>query len=205
MVALWSQLQLMDRLWLNADVHYADLDYDAIERRIKLGPATRTEQGSSGGKLMGLRVQTGWDLPLGEVITTGPVASYALDYVQADAYQERGDSSSAMRFSDQTRHSQIGTAGWRIDTQGLWMNPWAQVSYNHQFGDTDSAVSAGLKSTRTTFRRTSAGQDKDWVDMAVGANVPLGEAVTVFAAVSTVVGDRDYRDVTWNLGLSARF
>ncbi|MDQ1224138.1 outer membrane lipase/esterase [Pantoea ananatis] len=205
MVALWSQLQLVDRLWLNADVHYADLDYDAIERRIKLGPATRTEQGSSGGKLMGLRVQTGWDLPLGEVITTGPVASYALDYVQADAYQERGDSSSAMRFSDQTRHSQIGAAGWRIDTQGLWINPWAQVSYNHQFGDTDSAVSAGLKSTRTTFRRTSAGQDKDWVDMAVGANVPLGEAVTAFAAVSTVVGDRDYRDVTWNLGLSARF
>ncbi|MGC8342942.1 autotransporter outer membrane beta-barrel domain-containing protein [Pantoea ananatis] len=205
MVALWSQLQLMDRLWLNADVHYADLDYDAIERRIKLGPATRTEQGSSGGKLIGLRVQTGWDLPLGEVITTGPVASYALDYVQADAYQERGDSSSAMRFSDQTRHSQIGAAGWRIDTQGLWINPWAQVSYNHQFGDTDSAVSAGLKSTRTTFRRTSAGQDKDWVDMAVGANVPLGEAVTAFAAVSTVVGDRDYRDVTWNLGLSARF
>lgn len=205
MVALWSQLQLMDRLWLNADVHYADLDYDAIERRIKLGPATRTEQGSSGGKLMGLRAQTGWDLPLGEVITTGPVASYALDYVQADAYQERGDSSSAMRFSDQTRHSQIGAAGWRIDTQGLWINPWAQVSYNHQFGDNDSAVSAGLKSTRTTFRRTSAGQDKDWVDMAVGANVPLGEAVTAFAAVSTVVGDRDYRDVTWNLGLSARF
>lgn len=205
MVALWSQLQLVDRLWLNADVHYADLDYDAIERRIKLGPATRTEQGSSGGKLMGLRVQTGWDLPLGEVITTGPVASYALDYVQADAYQERDDSSSAMRFSDQTRHSQIGAAGWRIDTQGLWINPWAQVSYNHQFGDTDSAVSAGLKSTRTTFRRTSAGQDKDWVDMAVGANVPLGEAVTAFAAVSTVVGDRDYRDVTWNLGLSARF
>ncbi|WP_349886896.1 autotransporter domain-containing protein [Pantoea ananatis] len=205
MVALWSQLQLMDRLWLNADVHYADLDYDAIERRITLGPATRTEQGSSGGKLMGLRVQTGWDLPLGEVITTGPVASYALDYVQANAYQERGDSSSAMRFSDQTRHAQIGAAGWRIDTKGLWINPWAQVSYNHQFGDTDSAVSAGLKSTRTTFRRTSAGQDKDWVDMAVGANVPFGETVTAFAAVSTVVGARDYHDVTWNLGLSARF
>lgn len=205
MVALWSQLQLMDRLWLNADVHYADLDYDAIERRITLGPATRTEQGSSGGKLMGLRFQTGWDLPLGEVITTGPVASYALDYVQADAYQERGDSSSAMRFSDQTRHAQIGAAGWRIDTKGLWINPWAQVSYNHQFGDTDSAVSAGLKSTRTSFRRTSAGQDKDWVDMAVGANVPFGETVTAFAAVSTVVGARDYHDVTWNLGLSARF
>lgn len=110
-----------------------------------------------------------------------------------------------MRFSDQTRHAQIGAAGWRIDTKGLWINPWAQVSYNHQFGDTDSAVSAGLKSTRTTFRRTSAGQDKDWVDMAVGANVPFGETVTAFAAVSTVVGARDYHDVTWNLGLSARF
>lgn len=124
MVALWSQLQLIDRLWVNADIHYADLDYDSIERQIKLGPAVRTEQGSSSGKLMGTRVQTGWDFPLNETITTGPVVSYALDYVRADGYQERGDSSSAMRFSDQTRHSQTGAVGWRIDTQGLGINPW---------------------------------------------------------------------------------
>jgi len=205
MVALWSQLQLLDQLWVNADVHYADLDYDGIERQIKLGPATRTEQGSSAGKLMGMRLQTGWDLPLGDVVTTGPVASYALDYVKADGYQELGDSSSAMRFSGQTRHSQVGAAGWRVDTKGLWINPWAQVSYNHQFGDTDSSVSAGLKSTRTAFRRTRAGQDKDWVDMAVGANVPFGDTVTAYAAVSTVAGASDYHEVTWNLGLSARF
>jgi len=139
------------------------------------------------------------------VVTTGPVASYALDYVKADGYQELGDSSSAMRFSGQTRHSQVGAAGWRVDTKGLWINPWAQVSYNHQFGDTDSSVSAGLKSTRTAFRRNSAGQDKDWVDMAVGANVPFGDTVTAYAAVSTVAGASDYHEVTWNLGLSARF
>ncbi len=186
MVALWSQLQLIDRLWVNADIHYADLDYDSIERQIKLGPAVRTEQGSSSGKLMGTRVQTGWDFPLNETITTGPVVSYALDYVRADGYQERGDSSSAMRFSDQTRHSQTGAVGWRIDTQGLGINPWAQVSYNHQFGDTDTSVSAGLKSTRTAFRQSRSNQDKDWADIAVGANVPIGDAVSAFAAVSTV-------------------
>lgn len=205
MVALWSQLQLMDRLWVNADIHYADLDYDSIERQIKLGPAVRTEQGSSSGKLMGTRVQTGWDFPLNETITTGPVVSYALDYVRADGYQERGDSSSAMRFSDQTRHSQTGAVGWRIDTQGLGINPWAQVSYNHQFGDTDTSVSAGLKSTRTAFRQSRSNQDKDWTDIAVGANVPIGDAVSAFAAVSTVAGARDYHEVTWNLGMSARF
>ncbi|WAH61618.1 autotransporter domain-containing protein (plasmid) [Pseudomonas silvicola] len=66
--------------WINADHHYADLDFDSIERNINIGPATRTEQGNSSGKLLGMRVQTGWDLPLGTHITTGPVASYALDY-----------------------------------------------------------------------------------------------------------------------------
>ncbi len=83
LLALYSQLTLLEQGWINADVHYADLDFDSIERRINIGPATRTEQGSSSGKMLGLRVQTGWDLPLGEHLSTGPVASYALDYVRA--------------------------------------------------------------------------------------------------------------------------
>ena len=50
------------------------------------------------------------------------------------------------------------------------INPWAQVSYNHQFGDSDSAVTAGLKSTRTAFTRSSDASDDNWIDMAVGAS-----------------------------------
>ncbi len=204
-VALYSQLTLLEQGWINANLHYADLDFDSIQRDITIGPATRTEQGSSGGKLLGLEVQSGWALPLGEHLTTGPVARYALDYGRVGGYSENGSSSTAMRFSDQTLHSQIGSVGWRIDSQRWAINPWAQVKYNHQFGDTDSTVRAGLKSTRTSFARTLAAGDKNWLDVSVGANVPLGQTVNAFAGVSTVGGNSDYHQVTWNVGLNATF
>ncbi|MBK0096085.1 autotransporter domain-containing protein [Erwinia sp. S63] len=205
LVALYSQLTLFDQGWINADLHYADLDFDSIERNINIGPATRTEQGNSSGKLLGMRVQTGWDLPLGNHITTGPVASYALDYGRVGGYEENGNSSTSMRFSDQTLHSQIGSIGWRVDSRQWVVNPWAQVSYNHQFGDTDSTVHAGLKSTQTSFERTVAAGDKNWLDVAVGANVPLGDTVNAFAGVSTVASNSDYHQVTWNVGVNATF
>lgn len=205
LLALYSQLTLLEQGWINADVHYADLDFDSIERRINIGPATRTEQGSSSGKMLGLRVQTGWDLPIGEHLSTGPVASYALDYVRAGGYSENGDSSTAMRFSDQTLHSQIGALGWRIDSKQWPVNPWAQLSYNHQFGDTQNAVRAGLKSTQTGFVRSVNAGDKNWLDMSLGASVPLGETVNAFAGVSAVGGNSAYHQLSWNIGLNATF
>lgn len=205
MVAAYTQLELGEHAWINADLHYADLDFDAIQREIKIGPATRTEQGNSGGKLLGLRAQTGWDLPLGEHLTTGPVASYALDYGRVGGYREQGNSSTSMRYGDQTQHSQIGAIGWRIDAHQWPVNPWAQVSYNHQFGDTDSTMTAGLKSTQTAFSRTTGARDSNWLEGAVGANVPLGETVNALAGVSAVGGDREARQLSWNVGVNARF
>ncbi|WP_343550365.1 autotransporter domain-containing protein [Pantoea sp.] len=205
LVALYSQLTVFDQGWINADLHYADLDFDSIERDIHIGPATRTEQGNTSGKLLGMRLQTGWTLPLGDHLSTGPVASYALDYGRVGGYHENGDSSTSMRYSDQTTHSQIGSVGWRVDSKQWLINPWAQISYNHQFGDTDSTVRAGLKSTQTSFERSIEAGDKNWLDMSVGANVPLGETVNAFAGVSAVGGNSDYHQVTWNVGVNATF
>lgn len=205
LVALYSQLTVFDQGWINADVHYADLDFDSIQRRITIGPATRVEQGNSSGKLLGTRVQAGWDIPLGTHLTTGPVASYALDYGRVGGYGENGNSSTSMRFSDQTQHAQIGALGWRIDSQQWPVNPWAQVTMNHQFGDTDTAVRGGLKSTRTAFTRRVDSGDKNWVDLSLGASVPIGETVSAFAGVSSVAGNSDYHQVSWNVGLNATF
>ena len=53
LLALYSQLTLLEQGWINADVHYADLDFDSIERRIDIGPATRTEQAAAAEKCSG--------------------------------------------------------------------------------------------------------------------------------------------------------
>nr|WP_258575575.1 autotransporter domain-containing protein [Candidatus Pantoea persica]MBA2814014.1 autotransporter outer membrane beta-barrel domain-containing protein [Candidatus Pantoea persica] len=107
----------MGRGGINGDLHCDDLYFDDIQREVNIGPASRTEQGNSGGKLLGMRLQAGWDIPLSVHLTTGPVVSYALDYGRVGGYREQGDSSTAMRYGDQTRYTQIGAIGWRIDSQ----------------------------------------------------------------------------------------
>ncbi|PKH23906.1 autotransporter domain-containing esterase [Enterobacterales bacterium CwR94] len=205
LVSAYSQLTLFEQGWVNADLHYADLNFDNIDRRVRLGPATRSEQGETSGKQWGMRITSGWDFPVGERVTTGPVVQYALDYSRVGGYREQSDNSTAMRFNDQTAHSQVGAVGWRIDSKLGLVNPWAEVSYNHQFGDNTSRVSGGLKSTQTTFTREAATQDSNWVDVSVGAHMPLGDTLSAFASVSQTGGLSTGEQFMYNFGLSASF
>lgn len=205
LLSAYSELSFFDGGWVNADAHYASADYDDIKRTVAIGPATRTERGETEGTQLGARLTTGWDIPIGAQLTTGPVAQYALDYSAVEGYREQGDSSTAMRFADQNYHSQIGALGWRVDSRLGWLNPWAEVSYNHQFGDNVWRAGGGLKSTQTAFTRDTASQDTNWVDVTVGASLPLGDSVAAFASVSQTGGLSTGEQFMYNLGMSARF
>jgi len=85
------------------------------------------------------------------------------------------------------------------------VNPWAQVNYNHQFGDDVWRAGGGLKSTQTSFTRDTAKQDTHWFDVSVGANVPLGEDVAAFASLSQTGGLSSGKQFMYNVGVSARF
>jgi len=205
MFGAYSQLRYLDFGWINGDVHYADLDFDGINRSFKLGQGRRTEHGSANGKDLGFRVQTGWDLPITDFLSTSPVLGYSMDYIHVGGYSEDGDASTAMKFGSQENHTQTGSIGWRVDTKDLLINPWAEVKYNHAWGDTDSRVRAGIKSTQTAFETAVPEKDKNWMDLSVGANVPLGNVINAFAAVSTTTGDSHSDNIGWNVGLSATF
>lgn len=129
----FTSLSVFEHGWVNADVHYATMNYDDIRRSMQLGSLTRTETGSTDGKQWGARVTTGYDFPITSYLTTGPMAQFAWDYSNVSGYSEDGNDSTAMRFNDQTYHSQIGALGWRLDTKFGLFNPYAEVSYQHQF------------------------------------------------------------------------
>lgn len=202
--ALFSHLRA-GQAWLDADMHYLSADLSNIQRSISLGALTRVEEGDTNGKLWGARLTTGYDFPLMSWLTTGPMLQYAWDYSHVDGYSEKGSSSTAMRFGDQNAHSQVGSAGWRLDAQAGIINPWAQVNYRHQFGDDVYVANGGLKSTSLTFTRTGETQDKDWVDFALGADLPLSGSVSAFAAVAQTAGLSDGNQTSYNVGISARF
>lgn len=205
LVSAYSAIDLFENGYVNADLYFASADYDDINRHIHLGPASRTEKGSSDGRQLGARITTGWDFPLSKALTTGPVVKYAVDYSQVSGYSEEGNDSTAMRFNDQRYHSQTGAVGWRVDSQLGWVNPWAEVSYNHQLGDDQWQASGGLKSTATSFSRDSAQQDSNWVDVSVGAHLPLGDNLAAFASFTQSGGLSSGEQFMYNLGVSARF
>lgn len=191
--------------WVSADVHYLTADYNDIRRDIALGPLTRTEKGDTSAELWGARLTAGLDIPLTSAITTGPTLQYAWDYSHVDGYSEQGNDSTAMRYRDQNYHSQIGSAGWRIDGRFGVVKPWAEVSYRHQFGDNVQAGQGGLKSTSLSFSREGAKEDTNWVDATLGASLPLSEQVSAFAAVSQTGGLSRGEQTRYNIGISAAF
>ncbi|QUY46966.1 autotransporter domain-containing protein [Serratia plymuthica] len=205
LLSAFTALDLFEHGWVNADLHYATMDYDDIRRSMQLGPLTRTETGSTSGKQWGARVTAGYDFPITSYLTTGPMAQFAWDYSNVSGYSEDGNTSTSMRFNDQTYHSQIGALGWRLDTQFGLFNPYAEVSYQHQFGDDVYRAGGGLKSTQTSFTRDSASQDKNWVDVTLGANMPLTDQVAAFATVSQTGGLSSGEQFMYNVGVSARF
>ena len=205
MVGIFSQLRLLDHGWINGDLHYADLQFDSINRNMHLGPLNRTEQGNTNGKMLGLRVQTGWDIPLGDDVSTSPVLGYAYDYIHVGGYQEQGNDSTAMRFGAQDTHAQTGTLGWRVDTKNLVINPWLEVDYNHAWGNQKSEIDSGLKSSPTSFVTSVPEGDKDYMNVAVGANFPIDQVLNAYAGVSKVLGNSEYNNIAWNVGMSATF
>ena len=201
----FTALDVFEHGWVNADLHYATMDYDDIRRSMQLGALNRTETGSTDGKQWGARVTAGYDFPVTSYLTTGPMAQFAWDYSNVSGYSEDGNDSTAMRFNDQTYHSQIGALGWRLDSNFGLFNPYAEVSYQHQFGDDVYRAGGGLKSTQTSFTRDSANQDKNWVDVTLGANMPLTDQVAAFATISQTGGLSSGEQFMYNVGVSARF
>ncbi|MEX3241599.1 autotransporter outer membrane beta-barrel domain-containing protein [Serratia quinivorans] len=201
----FTALDVFEHGWVNADLHYATMDYDDIRRSMQLGSLTRTETGSTDGKQWGARVTAGYDFPVTSYLTTGPMAQFAWDYSNVSGYSEDGNDSTSMRFNDQTYHSQIGALGWRLDSNFGLFNPYAEVSYQHQFGDDVYRAGGGLKSTQTSFTRDSANQDKNWLDVTLGANMPLTDQVAAFATVSQTGGLSSGEQFMYNVGVSARF
>ncbi len=99
----------------------------------------------------------------------------------------------------------MGSVGWRLDLRHSIIHSWAQINYRRQFGDDTYVANGGLKSTALTFSRAGKAQDKNWVDIAIGADFPLSATVSAFAGLAQTAGLSDGNQTRYNVGFSARF
>ena len=116
----------------------------------------------------------GWNFPLYEQVTTGPVAALHYD-------------------------ASVSTLGWRVDSRLGDLRPWAQISYNQQFGENIWKAQSGLS------RMTATNQNGNWLDVTVGADMLLNQNIAAYAALSQAENTTNNSDYLYTMGVSARF
>ncbi|WP_313383103.1 autotransporter [Pantoea sp.] len=135
----------------------------------------------------GTRYSAGWDMPLGASLTTGPVAQYAPATAPLSCPQ-----------CDFSRDG-VATLGWRVDSQLAWIAPYAQLSYSYQPGDGVAGEA------RDRLPDDPAAREAGWVDVSVGAHIPLNHHVAAFAAFSQNDALNSGEQFIYSLGVSASF
>lgn len=142
----------------------------------------------------------GWNFPLSDHLTTGPVAQWHYDGSPGYMWNEFGDVASTASLTDPLWHASVSTLGWRVDSHAwLGIRPWAQVSYNQQFGENQWKAQSGLN------RMPTALQDGNWVDVTVGADMLLNSHLAAYAALSQADNMTVGANYFYTMGVSARF
>ncbi|HBX11916.1 MAG TPA: autotransporter outer membrane beta-barrel domain-containing protein, partial [Leclercia adecarboxylata] len=77
--------------------------------------------------------------------------------------------------------------------------PWAQISYNQQFGDNQWKTQSGLG------RLTPSTQYGNWMDVTVGADMLINPHMAAYASMSQAENMSTGEDYLYTLGVSARF
>ncbi len=142
------------------------------------------------------QMNVGWSLPMPYGVTTGPVAGWRWDGSSTAMYSDPTAASS----SDSLWHAPVSTLGWRVDSSIGPVRPWAQVSYNQQFGDNVWKSQAGLHLMPASI------QYGNWMDVSVGVDMPLTRHLAAWTSLSQSDGMTSSEDVMmYNLGVSANF
>ena len=144
-------------------------------------------------------MSVGLNFPIADHFTTGPVMAWRYDGSAPTMYNEFGDNPTTQSLTDPLWHASVSTLGWRVDTQYGDLRPWAQVSYNQQFGENQWKSQFGMSQSPAPM------QYGNWVDVTVGADVLLNPHMAAYASLSQADNTTTGADFLYTLGVSARF
>ena len=135
------------RFWADAGLSYGQLEYRDLERNFALGISERVEKGDTEGAVGGATLRLGYALGRKGAWSLSPFISAEYARVEMDAWQERGNSSSALRYGDKTRDSK--RAGLGLEARigiGSRSELFAEVAREREFEDDVRVVDMGLVS-----------------------------------------------------------
>ena len=114
-------------------------------------------------------------------------------------YNEFGDTATTQSLTDPLWHASVSSLGWRVDTQYGGVRPWAQISYNQQFGENQWKSQSGMSTSPAPM------QYGNWMDVTVGADMLLYPRMAAYASLSQADSPTTGEDMLYTLGVSAKF
>ena len=204
----WQQEYIVDAMSGHTAERYTwDSDHqprynDILEERIRstksvAGPVVNLADQTTLDTTSGMSM--GWNFPVSRQVTTGPIAALHYDGSATSTYNEFGDSATSVTQTDPLWHASVSTLGWRVDSRLGDLRPWAQISYNQQFGENIWKAQSGLS------RMTATNQNGNWLDVTVGADMLLNQNIAAYAALTQAENTTNNSDYLYTMGVSARF
>jgi len=142
-----------------------------------------TANGSTSGGDFNFLVAGGYDWKKGN-LTIGPTASFQYSYVALDGFTETG-SLAPLTFPRQNTESERTAFGakasyeWKVGT--VTVLPQVSVAWQHEYGDTEYAVVAGLASgAGNSFTVHGPDIGRDSILVGAGATVILNDRVSAY-------------------------
>ncbi|HSR65072.1 MAG TPA: autotransporter domain-containing protein, partial [Xanthomonadaceae bacterium] len=122
-----------DSAWINGQLSYSHLGFDT-DRDIVLGPAVRTQHGSTSGRNISAGVNGGWNFDSGNW-HHGPFASVLYQRIDVDGFAEDTPTqSTSLAYPDQRFRSLVGSLGWQVSyTPSDRIQPYARVGWDREF------------------------------------------------------------------------
>ncbi len=176
-----------------------------VERSIALGPAARTERGSTDAAQFGGELDLACTLVDSETLRHGPFFGLSLLNQEVKGYRESGDSSTAMNFSDFSRNSFIMRGGYRFDWNVGGFRPYAGIAYELELEDDPVLVSAGSNTMPGRFTLPGFTPSGSAVSADLGLSAELGERTSGLLSYSGRFGEDSRRSHRLSLALRMVF
>ena len=167
----------------------ADVNYNNIQRFIKLGIVTRTATAGSKGSNYSGNLTLGYDHEWGK-LTIGPFASATSQTVTVNAFTEDGAGAANLNIKEQSRRSRVIGGGVRASVNlGNW-TPFARVEMDREAINAERMVSANPVSVTAgnTYDIPAFKPDNTWVTASIGVRGKLADRVglsVVYTGVSS--------------------
>ncbi|MGY5365826.1 autotransporter domain-containing protein [Enterobacter oligotrophicus] len=144
-------------------------------------------------------LSVGWNFPVLRHTTTGPVMAWRYDGTTPSMMNEFGDTVTTQSLTDPLWHASVSSLGWRVDTRYGELRPWAQISYNQQFGENQWKSQYGMPQTPALV------QNGNWMDVTVGTDIPFTPHMAAYASFAQGENAVSGEGVMYTLGVSANF